>query len=229
MSDNVGQTVRHTDKPESTDAPTRVAGLFRSKRRTAVAAAAVAGSVLVAVPLIGATAASGGTADHTKPVASGHQIAFKPDPHGLGNDWLPTPPKPAATTAPATTSPDRASRGESRKAIPSSSSTSSSSSKSSSGSPKSIAQAKLAERGWSGQFSCLNSLWEKESGWSTSAANPSGAYGIPQALPGSKMASSGSDWRTNPATQIDWGLDYISETYGTPCAAWSHSQSNNWY
>jgi hypothetical protein len=228
MSDTARKADRPTDRTESINAPARVAGLFGSHRRTA-AAAAVAGSVLVAVPLIGATAVSGGAADDIKPVASAHQIAYKPDPRGLGNDWLPTPPKPVATKAPAT-SPDRASRGESRKAIPSSSSTSSSSSsKSYSGSPKSIAQAKLADRGWSGQFSCLNSLWEKESGWSVSAANPSGAYGIPQALPGSKMASSGSDWRSNPATQIDWGLDYISETYGTPCAAWSHSQSNNWY
>jgi hypothetical protein len=231
MSDNAGQAVRQTDQRESIDAPARVAGLFRTKRRTTAAAAAVAGSVLVAVPLIGATSLSGGAADDTKPVAAEHQIAYKPDPRGLGNDWLPTPPKPAATKAPATTSPERASRSESRKAIPSSSSknSSSSSSKSSSGSPKSIAQAKLAERGWSGQFSCLNSLWQKESGWRVSASNPSGAYGIPQALPGSKMASAGSDWRTNPATQIDWGLDYISETYGTPCAAWSHSQSDNWY
>jgi hypothetical protein len=87
----------------------------------------------------------------------------------------------------------------------------------------------LASRGWSGQFSCLNSLWNKESGWSVSAANPSGAYGIPQALPGSKMASVGSDWRTNPATQIAWGLTYISSTYGSPCAAWAHSRANGWY
>jgi hypothetical protein len=60
--------------------------------------------------------------------------------------------------------------------------------------------------------------------------NPSsGAYGIPQALPGGKMASAGGDWRTNPATQIRWGLSYIASTYGTPCGAWAHSQSHGWY
>jgi hypothetical protein len=99
----------------------------------------------------------------------------------------------------------------------------------SSGDPRSIARAKLAARGWSGQFSCLDSLWTRESGWRTTAANPSGAYGIPQALPGSKMASAGSDWRTNPATQIEWGLGYIASQYGSPCGAWSHFQSAGSY
>ncbi|MFJ6531949.1 phospholipase [Microbacterium sp. NPDC091662] len=84
--------------------------------------------------------------------------------------------------------------------------------------------------GWGGdQFSCLNSLWNKESGWNYQAYNPSGATGIPQALPGSKMASAGSDWQTNAATQVAWGLGYISSVYGTPCSAWSHSQAMNWY
>ncbi|WP_282848089.1 phospholipase [Microbacterium oxydans] len=84
--------------------------------------------------------------------------------------------------------------------------------------------------GWGGdQFSCLNSLWNKESGWNYKAYNPSGATGIPQALPGSKMASAGSDWQTNAATQVAWGLGYISSVYGTPCSAWSHSQAMNWY
>jgi len=95
--------------------------------------------------------------------------------------------------------------------------------------PRTVARAMLAERGQDGQFSCLNSLWNKESGWRVSAANPSGAFGIPQALPGSKMSSAGADWRTNPATQIRWGLDYIAGRYGNPCAAWSHSQAVNWY
>ena len=80
------------------------------------------------------------------------------------------------------------------------------------------------------QFNCLNSLWNKESGWRASAANSSsGAYGIPQALPGYKMASAGSDWRTNPRTQIRWGIGYIKGRYGSPCAAWAHSQSQGWY
>jgi hypothetical protein len=97
--------------------------------------------------------------------------------------------------------------------------------------PKSAARALAADRGWSGeQFDCLSSLWTKESGWRWDADNPtSDAYGIPQALPGSKMASSGSDWETNPVTQIKWGLQYISSTYGTPCSAWAKSQSSNWY
>jgi uncharacterized protein YabE (DUF348 family) len=98
------------------------------------------------------------------------------------------------------------------------------------GSAQQIASGMVSARGWgSGQFSCLVSLWDKESGWRTNAANPSGAYGIPQALPGSKMASAGADWQTNAATQITWGLNYISGVYGTPCAAWAHSQATNWY
>jgi hypothetical protein len=85
--------------------------------------------------------------------------------------------------------------------------------------------------GWgAGEFSCLNKLWQKESNWSYTAYNASsGATGIPQALPGSKMATAGSDWKTNAATQVAWGLDYIDRAYGSPCAAWSHSQAVNWY
>jgi hypothetical protein len=88
-----------------------------------------------------------------------------------------------------------------------------------------------ARYGWGeDQFGCLVSLWNKESGWNANAYNASsGATGIPQALPGSKMASAGSDWATNPATQISWGLGYISGTYGTPCAAWNKSQAVGWY
>jgi hypothetical protein len=80
------------------------------------------------------------------------------------------------------------------------------------------------------QFPCLDKLWKKESGWNHRAKNPSsGAYGIPQALPGPKMESAGDDWETNPATQIKWGLGYIKGRYGTPCSAWSHSQNTGWY
>ena len=100
-----------------------------------------------------------------------------------------------------------------------------------SGSPRQVAQAMLGSFGWSSsQFSCLDPLWEHESGWSVTAANPgSGAYGIPQALPGSRMASAGPDWQTSAATQIRWGLQYIKDTYGSPCAAWSHEQATGWY
>jgi len=81
-----------------------------------------------------------------------------------------------------------------------------------------------------GEFGCLNKLWNKESGWNHRAQNPSsGAYGIPQSYPGSKMSSVGADWRTNPATQITWGLGYIKGRYKTPCGAWSRSESTGSY
>lgn len=93
------------------------------------------------------------------------------------------------------------------------------------------ARGMLASRGWGDdQFSCLVSLWNKESGWNYRAYNAgSGAFGIPQALPGSKMSSAGADWETNAATQISWGLGYISGRFGTPCGAWEHSQAVGWY
>jgi hypothetical protein len=96
---------------------------------------------------------------------------------------------------------------------------------------KASAREQMSSRyGWGdGQFSCLESLWNKESGWNYQAYNPSGATGIPQALPGGKMASAGADWQTSAATQVAWGLGYISSVYGTPCSAWSHSQAMNWY
>lgn len=94
-----------------------------------------------------------------------------------------------------------------------------------------IAAAMLAGYGWSStEFSCLDQLWISESDWNPGATNPSsGAYGIPQALPAEKMATTGKDWRTNPATQIEWGLAYIRDSYGTPCSAWAFKQSNQWY
>ncbi|WP_243728617.1 lytic transglycosylase domain-containing protein [Microbacterium sp. BK668] len=99
------------------------------------------------------------------------------------------------------------------------------------GSAQAIAYDMVRARGWGDeQFSCLVALWNKESGWRVNAYNrSSGAYGIPQALPGSKMGSAGADWETNAATQITWGLGYIGGRYGTPCGAWGHSQSTGWY
>ena len=80
------------------------------------------------------------------------------------------------------------------------------------------------------QHSCLVDLWNRESGWRHTADNPnSSAYGIPQALPGSKMASAGADWKTNPETQIKWGLNYIDKRYKTPCGAWSAFKKKGWY
>ena len=78
-------------------------------------------------------------------------------------------------------------------------------------------------------FGCLLNLWNRESGWVYDAENASGAYGIPQALPGSKMASAGADWQTDPATQIRWGLGYIKAIYGNPCNAWAFEEANGYY
>ncbi len=99
------------------------------------------------------------------------------------------------------------------------------------GDPRTIARVLMPQFGFAAdQFGCLDSLWTKESGWDVHADNPtSSAYGIPQALPGSKMATAGADWVDNPATQIRWGLGYIEAVYGSPCGAWAHSQSVNWY
>lgn len=80
------------------------------------------------------------------------------------------------------------------------------------------------------QFSCLNSVINRESGWNVYAQNPSGAYGIPQALPGSKMSVAGSDWATDGYTQLRWMIeDYIPPTYGDPCGAWAHELADGWY
>jgi hypothetical protein len=100
-----------------------------------------------------------------------------------------------------------------------------------SGTPRHIAKEMLRSFGWpAGQFSCLEPLWAHESGWSVTAHNPgSGAYGIPQAMPGSKMASAGADWQHSAATQIRWGLKYIRGLYGSPCGAWNHELATGWY
>ena len=99
-----------------------------------------------------------------------------------------------------------------------------------SGSPQTIAKQLLASRGWSSQWGCLNSLINRESGWNVHADNPhSDAYGIPQSLPGSKMASAGSDWRDSVQTQLTWMMRYIHDRYGNPCGAWGHSQATGWY
>ncbi|MQW75823.1 lytic transglycosylase domain-containing protein [Nocardioides sp. dk4132] len=97
--------------------------------------------------------------------------------------------------------------------------------------PRTVGRALLGEAGFSSdQWGCLDSLWTRESNWTVNADNPtSSAYGIPQALPGSKMSSAGADWATNPVTQIRWGLGYIADRYGSPCGAWAHSESHGWY
>jgi hypothetical protein len=97
--------------------------------------------------------------------------------------------------------------------------------------PRTIARAMLPQFGFSeDQFSCLDSIYTSESGWNPHADNPtSSAYGIPQALPGSKMASAGPDWANNPATQIRWGLGYIKSKYGSPCGALAFREGHGWY
>lgn len=99
------------------------------------------------------------------------------------------------------------------------------------GTIKGDAQAYLESKGFTGeQWACFDRLIQKESGWNPSARNSSsGAYGLPQSLPGSKMASMGADWETNPITQVAWGLNYMVGRYGSPCGAYSHSQRNGWY
>lgn len=96
---------------------------------------------------------------------------------------------------------------------------------------RSIARATLRSFDWTRrQFKYLNHLWDRESGWNVFAENPfSGAYGIPQALPGSKMAAAGANWRTSARTQIRWGLGYIKGTYGSPRRAWAHELATGWY
>ena len=106
-----------------------------------------------------------------------------------------------------------------------------------------LGQQMAAARGWTGpQWGCLYALWQRESGWSALATYPSTttppgapsssittAYGIPQALPAQQMAAAGADWRTDPATQIRWGLAYIGGRYGDPCSAWAHETADGWY
>ncbi|MFI6923015.1 transglycosylase SLT domain-containing protein [Nonomuraea spiralis] len=96
---------------------------------------------------------------------------------------------------------------------------------------KKIALGQVVQRAWSYQeFRCLDNLWTRESNWNHHALNrSSGAYGIPQALPAGKMRGAGKDWRSNPETQIRWGLAYIKGRYGRPCGAWGHWRSHNWY
>lgn len=103
---------------------------------------------------------------------------------------------------------------------------------SSGGNVVALGREMAARKGWAGsQWNCLNALWTRESGWQVTVWNTqgSGAYGIPQSLPASKMASAGPDYMTNPRTQIHWGLGYIAGRYGTPCGAWAHETADSWY
>jgi hypothetical protein len=99
------------------------------------------------------------------------------------------------------------------------------------GDPRDIARRLLPRFGFgAGEFGCLDAIYSQESGWDVHADNPaSSAYGIPQALPGDKMAAAGPNWQDDAATQIRWGLGYIQSSYGSPCSAWSFKQGHGWY
>ena len=137
----------------------------------------------------------------------------------------------AARRSPAPTAATRPTRPRRRRSPPTDSPAVSRTEDVSDDDPREIARALLAEFGFSSdQFGCLDSLYMSESGWRVNADNPSSsAYGIPQALPGSKMSTAGADWATNPVTQIRWGLGYIQDRYGSPCSAWGFKQGNGWY
>jgi hypothetical protein len=186
-------------------------GPNRARFAAFLASCAVAALVLVVVvdPYSGAYANATPPAQwevnqdtQTFVVADGVNVATR-----TNLEWtIVEPPPPPVVVAPATGTPDP-------------------------GSAKAIALDMVTARGWdAAQYDCLVSLWNKESGWNQYAENKSsGAYGIPQAYPGSKMASAGADWKTNAATQITWGIGYIAARYSTPCGAWMNSQAKGSY
>lgn len=172
-----------------------------------VTAAFVSGAVLASAGVVGTALAAGPDhdTDQARPAAADPRPATRPL---IGA---------AATARRTAVLPERVSRSVRRPAAV--------------GDPRTVAHALLLRRGWSeGQWSCLDALWTRESHWQVRATNRrSGAYGIPQALPAWKMAASGSDWRTNPLTQIEWGLSYIGRAYGSPCNALDHSNRYGYY
>lgn len=146
-----------------------------------------------------------------------HAVAAQPDPRTDSAVSRTAQPSMAAAREAREARADRASRTAARAV-------------GSSGARDIAAALAASHYGWGAdQFACLDSLWERESGWRVHAHASSGAYGIPQALPGSKMSAYGGDWRDNAVTQVEWGLSYIDERYGDPCGAWTAFRSNGWY
>lgn len=202
----------------------RLDGLAAAAAAKAAADAATAQAAREAAARAAATTAAGSSTQPT------------PSP-------TPTTPRPSATSATPRPSTTSATSSTSRTSSSTSSSTSSPSSTPppttntdlawAQSHPRTVGQQLLTKFGFdSSQWTCLDALWEHESGWNWAADNPySSAYGIPQALPGTKMATAGADWLVNPATQITWGLGYIKSRYGTPCGAWAawQSRSPHWY
>lgn len=221
----------------------RVAQVSVTARVTRTGATAVAAGTAVAAASVGLIAAPAGAATPHHPirytVRSGDTLDSIATAHHLTGGWLalaelnraiivdPNYIYPGERITLSTASTKRNTQRSPRRRI----SPQASSPVSSGASPRTIAARMVHDRGWdSAQYTCLVRLWNRESGWKVHAYNSSGgAYGIPQALPGSKMSAAGSNWRDSARTQITWGLDYISGRYGNPCGAWAHSQSHNWY
>ena len=207
---------RHVAEPTLRDAPTKAlrTGLVMTSVAVAVTGIAVSGGVLGGAAQV-ATSAQGVTTDLTDDKADAAGAA-------------------AIDRAVTSRSADRRSKADPTKvsALSATSGPAQTSSVDlSDGDPRDIARALMGKFGFGAdQFGCLDSLWTRESQWNVTADNPSSsAYGIPQALPGSKMASAGADWQHNAATQITWGLGYIQDRYGSPCGAWGHSQARGFY
>ena len=218
MSKHAKYVPKHRDAPEQTlrQAPKKALrnGVVMTSVALAVTGIAVAGGTLGAPERVQATAQDLSTdlTDGTPDAAAGAAIDRTVTSRSADRRRKADPVKVSrlsATSGPASTSSVDISDGD----------------------PRDIAKVLMAGFGFGpDQFGCLDSLWTRESGWNPSADNPSSsAYGIPQALPGSKMASAGADWATNPATQIEWGLGYIQDRYGSPCGAWAHSESSGFY
>lgn len=226
MPQNTTDVSRREPQPRTTSG--RAVQVYRRPRSRGKAVlgifAATAAFGFVAVTMVdptsGVSASSyvekdaqfGGTAAQSVVASSNFQYTITRD--GYEAIAPPPPPPPAATTGSSSSSGGAPAAG-----VPDP------------GTAQAVAYGMMASYGWGDdQYSCLVSLWNRESGWNVYAYNASsGATGIPQALPGSKMASAGADWATNPATQITWGLGYVTSRYGTPCGAWAHSESVGWY
>jgi hypothetical protein len=207
----------------------------------------IAGGACAAILVVAGIAIAGPQSHHSPNTLAAQSSAVRTDPRA-NRDLARTTPSPTPTTAAPSPSAVTATTPPPPKAAPTTAQVQQAAPKQTTAKPAAPAPVAPAAgcSGYSGnqlvacnllptfgfstsEMSALVPMWNRESGWSIYAANPSGAYGIPQALPGSKMAAYGSDWQTNPATQIKWGLSYIKSRYGSPSAAWSFWQSNGWY
>jgi hypothetical protein len=183
--------------------------LNRISIRGVAVATAIASTSILAASGIAASASSGDEALDT--LRSGQRSGGTPD---LGASVVRSALEPATRVTPTAT-PRRATRSVERTGL----------------APRELGRLMAVRRGWTGrQWTCLDKLWTRESNWQVRAQNgSSGAYGIPQSLPGRKMAMFGDNWRTSAGTQIKWGLWYIERSYGTPCDAWRHSRNHGYY